>query len=126
MSVRNTPDGTPQAVAMTTPDVRNAAGSACVACGHQAGQHDGGACGGPAGWTAWLHPTCSCTGLAFPVGTWAWPADGHAGCAGCDHPHSAHPDGGHCLVAAADEWDDCRCASYQAPQAAVVSPGGGR
>ncbi|MFF8775490.1 hypothetical protein [Kitasatospora sp. NPDC015120] len=92
-----------------------------MTCGHPAGQHDGGACGGPAGWAAWLRPTCSCTSYSFPVGTWAWPADGHAACTGCGHPHSAHPGGEHCLVAAADEWDDCRCAGYRA---AVVSQGG--
>ncbi|MGW2543094.1 hypothetical protein ACWC5I_20010 [Kitasatospora sp. NPDC001574] len=84
MSVRNTPDNTPQAVTSGTP-------------------------AGP-----------------FPVGTWAWPADGHADCAGCDHPHSAHPDGEHCLVAAADEWDDCRCARYAGPQAGGTPVGGVR
>ncbi|WP_328952560.1 hypothetical protein [Kitasatospora purpeofusca] len=51
---------------------------------------------------------------------------GHVDCAGCDHPHSAHPDGEHCLVAAADEWDDCRCARYAGPQAEGTPAGGGR
>ncbi|MFF2123486.1 hypothetical protein ACFVXH_39780 [Kitasatospora sp. NPDC058184] len=51
----------------------------------------------------------------LPVGTWAWPADGHPDCASCDHPNSAHPNGQHCLVAAADPCQAAEvCSSIRA------------
>lgn len=88
--------------------------STCLTCGHSWAQH-GGICTG-AGWASWVARPCTCT--AFPVGGWEWPTNGVTDCVGCGHAQAAHADGAHCRVAAEDERDDCRCASYRVPRAA--------